>query len=77
VTGTVYWRSKVPDSDDFGFGITDEFIDGRTDSQGSFRGTWAKFSPYSWRRYGCGILGTGYGQRYVRQDDGRFMKVEG
>lgn len=73
----VYWLAAVPEVDNFGHTITDEFIDGQCDPQGSYRGTWAIFSPYSWNRYGCGQFGTGYGQRYVRQDDGHFMKVEG
>jgi hypothetical protein len=73
----VYWRTKIPEVDNFGYRITNEFIDGQCDPQGSFRGKWAIFSPYTWERYGCGKLGEGYGQRYLKQRDGQFMKVEG
>jgi hypothetical protein len=31
----------------------------------------------SWRLHGFGKLGTGYGQKYEKQADGRWLKVEG
>ncbi len=68
-----YWVGDVSDVDDFGRQITDEFVDGRT----VHRGMWATMSPLSWRENGCGQLGTGSGQRYRRQRDGQWMKVEG
>jgi hypothetical protein len=71
------WSGPVPDTDSFGHAISDMFIDGQCDLSGSFRGRWAIFSWYSWQRYGCGRLGLGYGQRYDRQPDGTFMKVQG
>jgi hypothetical protein len=71
------WMGDSPTVDDFGYPITDEFIDGKTDPKGSFHGTWATFSPYTWKRYGCGTLGLGFGQRYVKQRGGSFFKVEG
>jgi hypothetical protein len=61
----------VPAQDNFGNDITLEFIDGRTNL-----GPWATMTPASWRQYGTG-LGTGYGQRYQKQADGRWLKVEG
>lgn len=77
--GGVYWQSPVLENDDFGEPIIDEFIDGRT-----AYGPWAIMSPLSHTihgardRYGLpALLGTGTGQRYQRQPDGRFLKVEG
>jgi len=67
-----YWLGNVPATDDFGQPIGTEFIDGR-----SRQGPWGLFTPASWAIHGVGRLGTGYGQRYVQQDDGEFMKVEG
>lgn len=67
-----YWMGTVPAQDDFGATITDEFIDGK-----SWMGPWGFFTPGSWALDGCGKLGTGYGQRYKKQEDGRWLKVEG
>ena len=52
--------------------ITNEFIDGRL----KHTGVWGCFHPNTYDRLGCG-LGTGKGQRYKLQDDGRWLKVEG
>jgi hypothetical protein len=67
-----YWIGDVGSKDDFGQPITNEFIDGKTKM-----GPWATMSPASWKRYGIGALGTGFGQRYKKQDDGRWLKVQG
>jgi hypothetical protein len=67
-----YWSGAVPTMDDFDSPINGEFIDGKTS-----RGPWAFMSPSSWRTFGLGTLGTGYGQRYRKQPDGRWLKVEG
>lgn len=66
-----YWTGRVADCDDFGDPVTDTFIDGAT-----VFGPWAIMSPKSHRANGRG-LGTGRGQKYKRQDDGRWLKVEG
>lgn len=75
----VYWQGPVGPKaadgsqlDDFDQPITDEFIDGKT-----VMGPWGNMSPKSWARHGVGRLGTGYGQRYKKQSDGRWLKVEG
>lgn len=68
-----YWMGTTKVKDDFGDAITDEFIDGRS----NMGDLWGIFTPRSWLHYGCGKLGTGAGQRYVKQDDGRYLKVEG
>jgi len=67
-----YWAGDVGDKDDYGRLITDEFIDGRT-----VWGPWAIMSPLSWREEGVRKFGTGCGQRYRKQHDGRWLKVEG
>lgn len=64
---------QVPKTDNFGDDIVNEFIDGR-----SRMGPWGFFTPASWAKYGVGLLGTGFGQRYVKREaDGKFVKVEG
>lgn len=66
-----YWIGTVNETDDFGRIISDTFIDGEIR-----HGSWAIMTPASFHLYGIG-LGQGLGQKYVKQDDGRFMKVEG
>jgi len=66
-----YWTGDVPVKDDFGMTIGIEFIDGRTT-----QGPWAFMTPASHRAYGVG-LGLGRGQRYKKQNDNRWIKVEG
>jgi hypothetical protein len=70
----VYWISPLGDKDDFGVPYGDEMIDGRTR-----HGPWANMTPSSWAFEGGtgGRLGPGMGQRYKKQDDGRWLKVEG
>jgi hypothetical protein len=69
-----FWCGRVPERDDFGDRIEDEFIDGKTRY-----GPWATMTPRSWRIEGVSTapLGPGYGQRYKRQANGRWLKVEG
>lgn len=67
-----YWIGPVGPKDDFGVVIEDEFIDGRT-----YHGPWAIMSRGSWQLRGSPRLGPGWGQRYRRQADGRWLKVEG
>lgn len=69
-----YWLSKVPDLDDLGNPIHDEFIDGRV-AIGKQTG-WGLFIPTAYAVLG-GTLGTGRGQRYKKQPDGKWLKVEG
>lgn len=68
-----YWCGPVPNDDDFGVPITDEFIDGRT-----IYGPSAFMSPTSFKTYGVGKLGPGYGQRYqFRASSNKWVKIEG
>ena len=67
-----YWSNSVGNEDDFGDTITDEIIDARTKI-----GPWALMTPNSWKKYGFNKLGTGFGQRYKKQKDGKWLKIEG
>jgi hypothetical protein len=67
----VFWTGTVPLVDDFSKIIQTEFIDGKT----TF-GPWAYMTPESFKKYGIG-LGQGRGQRYVVQENGKWLKVEG
>lgn len=68
-----YWLSPVPAEDDFNDPIIgDTIYDART-----VYGPWALMTPASFSLHTDGRLGTGYGQRYVRQADGRWLCVEG
>lgn len=69
---TKYWQGSVPTKCDInGEPFLKEFVDGKTTM-----GPWANMCPQCFRDYGVG-LGTGRGQKYEKQDDGRWMKTEG
>jgi hypothetical protein len=68
----VYWCGEVGPNDDFGMPLDMEFIDGRTKM-----GPWGIMTPESFSSYGLGRTGPGFGQRYQKQPDGRWLKVEG
>jgi len=70
----VYWLSaNLPDKCQLsGKAIRTEFVDGRVPGISS----WAIMEPGYFRQIG-GTLGTGRGQRYRKQSDGRWLKVEG
>jgi hypothetical protein len=70
----VLWGGPAPTRSDFGEVIVAEFIDGKMSGRG---GAWAIFAPRSWQRFGCGRFGEGYGQRYRKDAEGRWVKVEG
>lgn len=72
-----YWMGTPDEFDAFNRLIDNEFIDGMVGPQCGAGFAWAIFTPDSWKHFGCGKLGTGFGQRYVKQDDGRWLKVEG
>jgi hypothetical protein len=67
-----YWSGDVGKKDDFGVEYGDIMIDGKTKS-----GPWANMTPKSWRIHGVGVFGTGFGQKYEKQTDGKWLKVEG
>jgi hypothetical protein len=66
-----FWHGQIRSEDDFDQPIMNKFIDGAT----TF-GPWAIMSPSSFKRYGKG-LGTGLGQAYEKQKDGRWLKIGG
>lgn len=67
-----YWCGPVREKDDFEQPIVDTFIDGKT-----CMGAWAIMTPAMYSRYGMGGYGMGRAQRYEKQADGRWLKVEG
>jgi hypothetical protein len=68
-----YWLSPVGEKDDFGQPIGDVIYDAKTRM-----GPWALMSQRSWVNYAFSpLLGTGYGQRYEKQEDGRWLKTAG
>lgn len=64
-----YWVGTVDVNDDLGVPIDDVFIDGRT-----IFGPWGRMAPATHKQIGCG-LGSGRGQMYQKQPDGRWLKV--
>jgi hypothetical protein len=68
-----HWMSPLGPKDDFGVPYKSIMIDGRTKTYGS----WANMTLESWRAHGIGEFGTGKAQKYKKQPDGRWLKVEG
>lgn len=67
-----YWISPAPEKCDIcKEPITDTFVDGATKF-----GPWGFMCPSCHPKVGCG-LGLGRGQKYVKQENGQFKKVEG
>lgn len=73
---TRYYSAEISKADDFQIpytGKTGEVVyDAKTRS-----GPWATMKQESWEKHGSGRLGTGHGQKYVRNEQGQFIKVEG
>jgi len=72
VKDKVYWLSPLGGFDDFDQPYKNEMIDGKTKM-----GPWANMTAESWKEHGIGRLGQGFGQRYEKQSDGKWLKVEG
>jgi hypothetical protein len=72
----VYWISPLGGFDDFGapYGTSPGAVmyDGKTEY-----GPWANMTQESWDAHGPGRTGLGLGQKYVLQEDGRWLQVEG
>jgi hypothetical protein len=65
----VFWWGEIPEACQVSRDpITNAFVAGN--------GKWACMSPYTHSRVGIG-LGTGRGQRFEKQEDGRWLKVAG
>ena len=68
----IYWRGNTPHRCEFcQRDFSGIFIDGKAEN-----GWWVMMDPTCHRKWGTG-LGTGKGQRYEQQTDGRWLKVEG
>lgn len=69
-----YWTSPVGGFDDFGAPIKDIVIDAKTK-----HGPWALMTPETYAVEGNrpGVFGLGVGQKYQKQADGRWLKIEG
>jgi hypothetical protein len=67
-----YWLGSLGEQDDFGVQYKDVMIDGATRM-----GPWANMTEESFAVYGTGKLGLGFGQKYVKQENGKWLKVEG
>jgi hypothetical protein len=69
----IYWMGDIPPVCEVsGRAIIDVFIDGAH----PVHRVWACWHPASFVEAG-GLLGTGQGQQYERQADGRFMRTKG
>jgi hypothetical protein len=68
----IYWAGRrVTTCDICRNPIADEFIDGAT-----VRGMWMLMHPVCHGIFGQG-LGKGRGQRFVKQQNGKFLRTEG
>lgn len=67
-----YWTGSPGELDSFGKRIGKVFYDAATRE-----GPWAIMNELSWFSHGRGKLGTGCGQKYEKQGDGRWLKIEG
>ena len=68
-----YWTGTVPANDGFSMSIENVFYDAATRY-----GSWATMTPGSWEKYRMfPDLGTGKGQKYEKQADGRWLLTEG
>lgn len=67
--------------DDFGDTFTkresEVVYDAATRGNNGRMGPWATMTQHSWEMNGGGRLGTGFGQKYVRNAAGELHKVEG
>lgn len=68
----VYWQGEIGPTDDFGAPYGNVMYDAQT-----HRGRWANMSEQSYQTFSIHRLGTGHGQKYKQQPDGRWLKVEG
>jgi hypothetical protein len=72
-----YFLGPPPECcDSCGTKITDSFIDGQMKSTGPTNYIWAYMCKECHKEYGIG-LGSGKGQQFEKDDDGKFLKVSG
>lgn len=68
----VYWLGNLGPTDNYGSKYGNIMYDAKTKF-----GYWANMSEDSWKEFGIGKLGIGLGQKYEKQDNGRWLKIEG
>lgn len=78
---TRYLSAEKRHSDDFGDSFTqavgEVVYDAATRGSNGRHGPWATMTQRSYDMNGVGKLGTGFGQKYVRNEHGELHKVEG
>ena len=70
----------MPDRTEWTGQKTCDYCGGTADTMydsASKEGPWAFMCPKCWEKHGFGTLGPGIGQRYDRDQDGRFFETEG
>jgi hypothetical protein len=72
-----YLTAENMTKDDFGHGFTNQKGEVIYDARTKYRGQWATMTEDSFKIHGHGLLGQGFGQKYVRQENGELHKVEG
>ena len=76
-----YLSAEKIHQDDFGDTFTKKegevVYDSATKGRNGRAGMWATMTQKSYDMNGLGRLGTGFGQKYVRNAAGEFHKVEG
>lgn len=74
---TRYLSAERMTRDDFGEPFTMKEGEAVYDARTVHGSMWATMSEKSFKVHGCGKLGTGFGQKYVRNAEGHLIKVEG
>ena len=71
-----YLSAEGKKIDDFGVEFTNKVGENVYDAKTKM-GPWAMMTEISWQLYGTGLLGIGYGQRYIRNETGELILTEG
>lgn len=71
-----YYSAEVMHKDDFDIPFTKKPGEVIYDAK-TRMGPWATMTQASFDVYGIGVLGIGYGQKYVRDEHGHLNCVEG
>lgn len=74
---TRYLSAEKRSHDDFKVPFTNKVGEVVYDAKRAGTTMWATMTEASFRKYGDGRLGTGFGQKYERNADGHLVKVEG
>ncbi len=74
---TRYLSAEKRTHDDFKDRITGKVGEIVYDAKCAGTTSWATMTEASFKKYGDGRLGTGFGQKYQRNAEGHLVKVEG